>query len=161
MCPVRGATSPDAHRWINGNGQIAMSSGGQLGQVGNGRALCAANDPEIFFPPGDSVASQARASALDAPFAAAGHRHGRRHPENGVTPEQRRVRAKIAASARWSRPMARADQADAARSAMLARLERQVDLARRLGPDERAVLVQAAGRQLSARLNAAKAHKRA
>jgi len=78
-----------------------------------------------------------------------------------MTPEQRRLRAKIAANARWSKYMAREDQADAARSAMLARLERQVDPSGELPPDERAKLVKAAGRELSARLNAAKTSKRA
>lgn len=77
-----------------------------------------------------------------------------------MTPEQRRLRAKIAASARWSRPMARADQADAARSAIFARLERQVDPGRKLSPEERALLVRAAARLLSARMNAARARKR-
>jgi hypothetical protein len=77
-----------------------------------------------------------------------------------MTPEQRRMRAKIAANARWSRPMARADQADAARSAILARLEREVDPAGTLSPDERALLVRAAARKLSAELNAARARKR-
>jgi hypothetical protein len=77
-----------------------------------------------------------------------------------MTPEQRRLRAKIAANARWSQPMARADQAEAARSAMRARLERLVDPAGKLRPDQRAVLVQAAGRRLAAELNAAKARKR-
>lgn len=77
-----------------------------------------------------------------------------------MTPEQRRLRAQIAANARWARPMARADQADAARSAIIARLERQVDPNGRLCSDERAVLVRAAARQLSARLNAARARKR-
>ncbi len=77
-----------------------------------------------------------------------------------MTPEQRRLRAKIAANARWARPMARVDQADAARSAMLTRLERQVDPAGRLPPDERAVMVRAAARRLSAELNAARARKR-
>jgi hypothetical protein len=77
-----------------------------------------------------------------------------------VTPEQRRLRAKIAANARWSRPMARADQADAARSAMLARLERQVDPARTLPPDERATLVRSAARRLAAELNAVRSRKR-
>jgi hypothetical protein len=57
--------------------------------------------------------------------------------------------------------MARADQADSARSAMLARLERQVDPARTLPPDERAILVRSAARRLAAELNAAKARKRA
>ena len=33
-----------------------------------------------------------------------------------MTPEQRRQRAQIAANTRWSQPMARADQADAASS---------------------------------------------
>jgi hypothetical protein len=78
-----------------------------------------------------------------------------------MTPEQRRLRAKIAANARWSQPMARADQADAARSAVFARLERQVDPDGTLNPDERALLVRAAARRLSATLNAAKSRKRA
>jgi hypothetical protein len=81
--------------------------------------------------------------------------------EDGVTPEQRRLRARIAANARWSRAMARPDQANAARSAMIARLERQVDPAGALAPDEKAVLVRAAARRLGAELNAAKARKRA
>ena len=67
-----------------------------------------------------------------------------------MTPEQRRLRAKIAANARWSQPLARADQADAARTAIITRLEHQVDPTGILPPDQRAVLVQAAARQLSA-----------
>ena len=78
-----------------------------------------------------------------------------------MTPEQRRLRAQIAANARWSKFMAREDQADAARTAIFARLERQVDPEGRLQPDVRAKLVKAAARELSARLNAAKAGKRA
>ena len=77
-----------------------------------------------------------------------------------MTPEQRRLRARIAANARWSRPMARADQADAARTAMTTRLEREVDPAGQLQPDQRAALARAAARRLSAELNAAKARKR-
>jgi hypothetical protein len=77
-----------------------------------------------------------------------------------VTPEQRRLRAKIAANARWSRPMARADQAGAARAAMNARLERQVDPAQTLPPDQRAILVRSAARRLAAELNAARSRKR-
>ena len=80
--------------------------------------------------------------------------------DRGVTPEQRRLRARIAANARWSRPMARADQADAARTAMTTRLEREVDPAGQLQPDQRAALDRAAERRLSAQLNAAKARKR-
>ncbi len=77
-----------------------------------------------------------------------------------MTPEQRHLRAKIAANARWSKYMAREDQADAARAAIFARLEHQVDPNGELPPDERAALVRAAGREMSARLNAAKARKR-
>jgi hypothetical protein len=77
-----------------------------------------------------------------------------------MSPEQRRLRAQIAANARWSRPMARADQAEAARNAIMTRLEQQVDPRGVLPLDQRAVLVQAAARQLSARLNAARARKR-
>jgi hypothetical protein len=78
-----------------------------------------------------------------------------------VTPEQRRLRARVAANARWSRYMAREDQAYAARTAIFARLEREVDPDNRLSPDQRAMLVKNAARSLSARLNAAKARKRA
>jgi hypothetical protein len=77
-----------------------------------------------------------------------------------VTPEQRRLRARIAANARWSRPLARADQAAAARAAILARLERQVDPAGLLTPEERAALVRSAGRRLGAELNAARTRRR-
>jgi hypothetical protein len=77
-----------------------------------------------------------------------------------MTPEQRRLRARIAANARWSRPMARSDQAAAARAAMFARLERDVDPGGMLPPEERARLVCSAARRLSAELNAARARKR-
>ena len=78
-----------------------------------------------------------------------------------MTPEQRRLRAQVAANARWSRYMAREDQSAAARSAIYARLERQVDPEGRLDPAERARLVKAAARRLSAELNLAKSRKRA
>ena len=77
-----------------------------------------------------------------------------------MTPEQRRVRARIAANARWSRPKARADQAAAARAAIFGRLERQVDPAGLLTPEERAALLRSAARRLCAELNAARARKR-
>jgi hypothetical protein len=76
-----------------------------------------------------------------------------------VTPAQRRLRAQIAANARWSRYMAREDQADAARAAIWIRLEREVDPHGQLAPSDRALLVRAAARRLSAQLNAAKARK--
>jgi hypothetical protein len=46
-----------------------------------------------------------------------------------MTAEQRCLRAQIAANTRWSRPMAREDQAEAARSAFYTRLERSVSTA--------------------------------
>jgi hypothetical protein len=78
-----------------------------------------------------------------------------------VTPEQRRLRAQIAANAQWAQPMARADQADAARPAIFERLAAEIDPNDELAPDELAPLLRAAARELSARLNAAKARKRA
>lgn len=78
-----------------------------------------------------------------------------------MTPEQRRLRAKVAANKRWSQHTAREHQAAAARSAFFARMERQVDPEGELPPDVRAALVKAAAREHSARLNAAKARKRA
>jgi hypothetical protein len=56
--------------------------------------------------------------------------------------------------------MARTDQAVAARAAILARLERQVDPASSLTPEERSALVRSAGRRLGAELSAARARKR-
>lgn len=76
-----------------------------------------------------------------------------------MTPEQRRFRAQIAANARWSKYMAREDQAYLARRAFFARLEREVDPQGELAPEVRAQLVKAAARAHSARLNAAKARK--
>ena len=77
-----------------------------------------------------------------------------------MTPEQRRLRAQLAANARWSRPMSREDQADAARAAIHERLALQVDPLGELPPDERDRRVRSAARALSAKLNLAKADKR-
>jgi hypothetical protein len=78
-----------------------------------------------------------------------------------MTPEQRRLRAKIAANARWSRPFAREDQAAAASAALRARFEREADPDGTVPPEKLARLVRAKAREHSARLNAAKARKRA
>lgn len=78
-----------------------------------------------------------------------------------MTPEQRRLRAQIAANARWSKARARENQAAAAREAIYTRLAREVDPDYLLPPDQRAALMRAAGRRMSARMNAAKARKRA
>jgi hypothetical protein len=77
-----------------------------------------------------------------------------------VTPEQRRLRAQLAANTRWSRPMSREDQAEAARAAMHERLAREVDPSGDLPPDERDRRVRSAALALSAKLNLAKASKR-
>jgi hypothetical protein len=61
-----------------------------------------------------------------------------------MTPEQRRLRAQIAANARWSKYMAREDQAAVARAAFFARLEHQVDADGKLQPDQRVKLIKAA-----------------
>jgi hypothetical protein len=60
-----------------------------------------------------------------------------------MTPEQRRLRAKIAANARWSRPFAREDQAAAASAALRARFEREADPDGTLPPEKLARLVKA------------------
>jgi hypothetical protein len=57
--------------------------------------------------------------------------------------------------------MAREDQAYVARQAIYDRLAREVDPGGKLPPRERAILVRNAAKRLSARLNAAKAQKRA
>ena len=157
------------------------------------RALCVGADPELFFRPGDSPATEARHICTllprqrPVPGVRCGGRRAVRHlgrprptraaepapadPTTGsicgirygkrrVTPEQRRLRARIAANARWSHPTARADQATAARAAIFTRLERQVDPTGLLTPEERAALVRSAGRRLGAELNAARARKR-
>ena len=63
-----------------------------------------------------------------------------------MTPEQRRLRAQIAANTHWSRPMSREDQADAARTAIFQRLERQVDPHGELPPEERDRRIRSAAR---------------
>ncbi len=78
-----------------------------------------------------------------------------------MTPAQGRLCAQIAANTRWSQHAAHVRQSEAARAAMLARFEREVDPDRLLDPRERTKLVRAAARRLSAQLNAAKARKRA
>ena len=67
---------------------------------------------------------------------------------SALTPEQRSQRARLAAHSRWARPLAREEQAEAARAALWRRFERQVD------PD--GVLPEAQRAQLA--MNAAKAH---
>jgi hypothetical protein len=77
-----------------------------------------------------------------------------------MTPEQRRIRAQIAANTMWSKPFAREDQAHLARAALFARLERQVDPDGCLTPDHRTELMRSALRLHIAKLNAARARKR-
>jgi Transcription factor WhiB len=119
-------------------------------------ALAAGEEHGILGRPGPAGTKEPETQAATTPGMRQAGQDGSR-----MTPEQRRLRAKIAANARWSRPMAREDQADAARSAIFAQLEREVDPAGELSPDERAILVRAAARRLSAKLNASRARKRA
>jgi uncharacterized membrane protein len=59
-----------------------------------------------------------------------------------LTPDERRLRAQIAANARWSKPGARETQSDKLRRARLTHYARQVDPAGTLPPDERARLAE-------------------
>jgi hypothetical protein len=105
-----------------------------------------------MLPP--SLAVRSIAHDVQLPLLLAGP-PGTRHDARA-----RRLRGQNAAHARWSRHMAREDQAFIARQAIWDRLSREVDPDRRLTPQERAVLIQSAAKRLSARLNAAKARKR-
>jgi hypothetical protein len=80
-----------------------------------------------------------------------------------ATPSMSLAVPQLAANTRWSRPMAREDQSDAARAAIHQRLESEVDPLRQLPPAERERRIRSAPRALSAELNLAKArkHKRA
>lgn len=57
-----------------------------------------------------------------------------------MSPEERRLRAQVAANTRWSKPGARSRQSETIRSARLRRLEEQVDPDGLLDPAERACL---------------------
>ena len=74
-----------------------------------------------------------------------------------LTPEQRKIRAKIAANSRWARPGSREEQAEAARRALLDRFARQVDPAGVLPEAERERLVASALRAHSQRMHLARA----
>lgn len=58
-------------------------------------------------------------------------------PRPGLTPEQRKLRAQIAAHTRWSREDDRAGATEKARTAFLERFEREVDPDCKLDPAER------------------------
>lgn len=77
----------------------------------------------------------------------------------GLTAEQRKQRAKIAANSRWARPFAREDQAAAISAAMEKRLRHQVDPDGALTDSEAAPLIAAAKRAHSARMHMAKLKK--
>lgn len=76
-----------------------------------------------------------------------------------MTPEQRRLRAKIAANARWSKPFAREDQSSALKAAAEERYRQQVDPDGTVPPHLLEPLIAAAKRAHSARMNMAKANK--
>lgn len=76
-----------------------------------------------------------------------------------LSPAERKLRAKLAANARWSKPMAREDQAEASRRALIRRFEKQVDPAQELAEEERERLAKNAAKTHSARMNMAKIKK--
>ena len=155
-CPISKGASPCPAAGPRPNLHTTLANAACAGHsrhrphVGCPRALRGC-DPELFFPPGDDPAIEARhicatcpvrgqclayAVTADEPFGIWGglDPHERQimrrqiraartvcdltRWKRSVTPEQRRLRARIAANARWSRPMARSDQAMAARAAM-------------------------------------------
>lgn len=73
-----------------------------------------------------------------------------------MTPEQRTLRARVAANARWSRPFAREDQSAVLKSVAEQRYRDQVDPDGNLPPHLLEPLIAAAKRAHSARMNLAK-----
>lgn len=61
-----------------------------------------------------------------------------------MTPEQRVLRAQLAAHSRWARTPDRQEATAAARAAFMDRFERQVDPDRKLSPEKRALLAESA-----------------
>jgi hypothetical protein len=80
-----------------------------------------------------------------------------------LTPEERRLRAQVAANARWAKPGARKRQGDAITGTKLAYFERQIDPDGRLDPIERRQCAEAALRAEMSRLalRSAKARRKA
>lgn len=73
-----------------------------------------------------------------------------------LTPEQRRLRARLAAQERWSRPGARAKQSRTIKDTRLAHYEHQVDPEGVLDPQERQACARAAASAHMTRLRLAK-----
>jgi Transcription factor WhiB len=151
-----------------GPGRCGRGPAGRDGGGGrlewHGRGLCVGDDPDAFFPSHGDPGMRAREICAACPVRADCLKYATAADEfgiwGGLDQGERRLRAQVAANTRWSRPMAREDQADAARAAMHERLERQVDPFGELPPDERDRRVRSAARALSAKLNLAKASKR-
>lgn len=73
-----------------------------------------------------------------------------------MSPEQRTLRARLAAAERWSKPGARADQAAKARQGRLAHYERLVDPDGVMDPAERRACAKSAADAQLARARLAK-----
>jgi hypothetical protein len=76
-----------------------------------------------------------------------------------VTPEQRVLRAKLAANSRWARPFAREAQAEAMRAYNLRRLREQVDPHGLLPDDVVEPLVRSAAKAHAAKMQLARAKR--
>lgn len=76
-----------------------------------------------------------------------------------MTPEERKLRAKLAAQARWSRPGARSQQSTVIRDRRLQHYEQQVDPNGELDPEERRACAKSAASEHMTRLRYQKARQ--
>lgn len=76
-----------------------------------------------------------------------------------MTPEQRKLRAKLAAQARWSKPGARGHQSAVIRDRRLQHYEQQVDPDGTLTPEERRACAKSAASEHMTRLRYQKARR--
>lgn len=77
-----------------------------------------------------------------------------------MTADQRKQRARLAINSRWARPLAREEQAEAARAALERRFRKQVDPDGVLDEETVQVLIASARKAQSAQMHLAKARKK-
>jgi hypothetical protein len=168
--PTRGQT-PHPHtellilEWRQRNDSRARGKVGERGgQSGSGTPVAAStSSPPDTRTPGPAVVANHPPGVVsgrrdsDVPVSDACLPPGAGFP---MTPEQRRTRARIAAHSRWMRPLAREEQAQAARDALWRRFENEVDPDQRLDSSERRRLAESAARRHSARMHLARLLRR-
>lgn len=143
-------------------------AGGEVGerggQSGSGTPVVGSiSSPPDTRTPGSAVVANHPPGVLsgwrdpDVPVSGASLPPGAGFP---MTPEQRRTRARIAAHSRWMRPLAREEQAEAARDALWRRFENEVDPDQHLDSGERRRLAESAARRHSARMHLARLLRR-